>query len=503
MCEHHKILKSANKDFQEIEKQLDRRNFLKKTSLGLGAIALGSLLNGGKVFGAVNNELSTNAFLNTNNKNHLGLPHHLPKAKRIVYLFQSGGPSQIDLFDYKPKLVDMFGKDLPSSVRKGQRLTGMSADQTVFPIAASTLKFKQYGESRAWVSEAMPYLSEVVDDLCFVKSMHTDAINHDPAITFFQTGSQLPGRPSIGSWLSYGLGSDNENLPTFITLVSKNGGGQPLYSRLWGNGFLPTEHQGVQFRSGKDPVLYLSNPENYDGNDRRDMLDYLGKLNDVASDTYGDPEIQARMSQYEMAFRMQTSVPEVTDTSDEPEYIFDMYGEDSRDPGTYAANCLMARKLLEKDVKFVQLYHQGWDQHGNCPGGVMGQSKKTDQANAALIKDLKQRGMLDDTLVVWGGEFGRTVYSQGQLTKTNYGRDHHPKAFTMWMCGAGVKPGFTYGETDDFSYNILKDPVHVHDFQATLLHLFGIDHERLIFKHQGRRFRLTDVHGHVIKDVLA
>jgi hypothetical protein len=291
-------------------------------------------------------------------------------------------------------------------------------------------------------------------------------------------------------------------LPTFISLVSKNGGGQPLYSRLWGNGFLPTEHQGVQFRSGKDPVLYLSDPENYDGNDRRNMLDYLGKLNDVATDTYGDPEINARMSQYEMAFKMQTSVPEVTDISNEPEHIFEMYGEDSRDPGTYAANCLMARKLLEKDVKFVQLYHQGWDGHGNCPGGVKSQSKKTDQANAALIKDLKQRGMLEDTLVVWGGEFGRTVYSQGQLTETNYGRDHHPKAFTMFMAGAGVKAGFSHGETDDFSYNITKDPVHVHDFQATLLHLFGIDHERLTFKSQGRRFRLTDVHGHVVKDIL-
>ncbi|MEM7382295.1 MAG: DUF1501 domain-containing protein, partial [Bacteroidota bacterium] len=316
-----------------------------------------------------------------------------------------------------------------------------------------------------------------------------------------QTGSQLPGRPSIGAWLSYGLGSDNDNLPTFITLITKGMGGQPLYSRLWGNGFLPTEHQGVQFRSGKDPVLYLSNPENYDGTDRRKMLDYLGKLNSLQHDAYGDPEIKARMTQYEMAFRMQTSVPEVTDLSDEPDYIFDLYGEDSRDPGTYAANCLMARKLLEKDVKFVQLYHQGWDQHIGCPGGVRAQCKRTDQANAALIKDLKQRGMLDDTLVIWGGEFGRTVYSQGQLTPDNYGRDHHPKAFTMWMAGAGVKPGFTYGETDDFSYNVVRDPVHVHDFQATLLHLFGIDHERLVFKHQGRRFRLTDVHGHVVKDL--
>jgi hypothetical protein len=503
MCEHHKIIRSNHQDLQKIEKQLDRRTFLKKTSLGLGAVALGSLMNSEKLWSTVDPASKDQALLNAFNSNKLGLPHHSPKAKRIVYLFQSGGPSQLDLFDYKPKLVDLFGKDLPDSVRAGQRLTGMSAGQTAFPIAASTLNFNQYGESRAWVSDAMPYLSEVVDDLCFIKGMHTDAINHDPAITFFQTGSQLPGRPSIGSWLSYGLGSDNDNLPTFITLVSKNGGGQPLYARLWGNGFLPTEHQGVQFRSGKDPVLYLSDPENYDGNDRRDMLDYLGKLNDVAHDAYGDPEINARMAQYEMAFRMQTSVPEVTDTSNEPEHIFEMYGEDSRDPGTYAANCLMARKLLEKDVKFVQLYHQGWDQHGNCPGGVKSQSKQTDQATAALIKDLKQRGMLEDTLVVWGGEFGRTVYSQGHLTATNYGRDHHPKAFTMFMAGAGVKPGFTFGETDDFSYNIIKDPVHVHDFQATLLHLFGIDHERLIFKSQGRRFRLTDVHGEVVKDILS
>lgn len=501
----HKILKSTNKDLQALERQMDRRNFLTKSSLGLGALAMGSLLTADKVFGSVEGEVNAGnaeAFLKSYNKNKLGLPHHLPKAKRIVYLFQSGGPSQIDMWDYKPKLKDMFGQDLPPSVRQGQRLTGMSADQTEFPIAPSIMNFKQYGESRAWVSELMPHTAEVVDDLCFIKSMQTDAINHDPAITFLQTGNQLPGRPSIGSWMSYGLGSDNQNLPTFITLVTKNMGGQPLYSRLWGNGFLPTEHQGVQFRSGKDPVLYLSDPENYDGHDRRNMLDYLGKLNDVQHDAYGDPEISARMAQYEMAFRMQTSVPEVTDTSDEPDYIFEMYGEDSRDPGTYAANCLMARKLLEKDVKFVQLYHQGWDQHGNCPGGVRSQCKLTDQANAALIKDLKQRGMLEDTLVIWGGEFGRTVYSQGQLTPENYGRDHHPKAFTMWMAGAGVKPGFTYGETDDFSYNVVKDPVHVHDFHATLMHLFGIDHERLTFKHQGRRYRLTDVHGHVVKDLL-
>jgi len=508
MCHSHDdILRSNNKDLQEVERQMDRRNFLTKTSMGLGAIALGSLLNADKAFASVKNgaldKSSPEALLKSYNKNRLGLPHHLPKAKRIVYLFQSGGPSQLEMWDYKPKLKNMFGQDLPDSVRQGQRLTAMSAEQTSFPMAPSLYDFKQYGETGTWASELLPYTSEVVDELCFIKSMQTDQINHDPAITFMQTGNQLPGRPSIGSWLSYGLGSDNENLPTFITLITKNMGGQPLYSRLWGNGFLPTEHQGVQFRSGKDPVLYLSDPENYDGNDRRQMLNYLGKLNEVQHDAYGDPEINARMAQYEMAFRMQTSVPEVTDMSDEPDYIFDMYGEDSRDPGTYAANCLMARKLLEKDVKFVQLYHQGWDQHSYCPGGVKAQCKRTDQANAALIKDLKQRGMLEDTLVVWGGEFGRTVYSQGQLTPENYGRDHHPKAFTMWMAGAGVKDGYTHGETDDFSYNVVKDPVHVHDFHATLLHLFGVDHERLTFKHQGRRYRLTDVHGHVVKDLLS
>jgi len=506
MCHNHDILKSDNKDLQEIEKQLSRRNFLTKSSMGIGALALGSLLNADIVLGAKKGGMkaeNAESLLASYNRNRLGLPHHLPKAKRIVYLFQSGGPSQLDMFDYKPKLKNMYGKDLPESVRQGQRLTGMSAEQTTFPIAPSIMNFKQYGESRAWVSELMPHTSEIVDELCFIKSMQTDAINHDPAITFLQTGNQLSGRPSIGAWLSYGLGSDNDNLPTFITLITKNMGGQPLYSRLWGNGFLPTEHQGVQFRSGKDPVLYLSDPENYDGADRRQMLDYLGKLNSLQHDAYGDPEIKARMTQYEMAFRMQTSVPEVTDMSDEPDYIFDMYGEDSRDPGTYAANCLMARKLLEKDVKFVQLYHQGWDQHIGCPSGVRRQCKLTDQANAALVKDLKQRGMLEDTLVVWGGEFGRTVYSQGQLTLDDYGRDHHPKAFTMWMAGAGVKPGFTFGETDDFSYNVVKDPVHVHDFHATLMHLFGINHELLTFKHQGRRFRLTDVHGNVVKDLLS
>lgn len=370
-------------------------------------------------------------------------------------------------------------------------------------MTASAFKFSQYGQSRAWVSELMPHTAEIVDELCFIKSMQTGQINHDPAITFFQTGHQLPGRPSMGAWLSYGLGSDNQNLPSFIVLVSKNAvQDQPLYARLWGNGFLPSQYQGIQFRSGQDPVLYLGNPENYDGKDRREMLDYLKSLNEVQLDTYGDPEISARIAQYEMAFRMQTSVPEITDMSKEPDSVYEMYGEDSRDPGTYAANCLLARKLIEKDVKFVQLYHQGWDQHGNLPGGIKNQCQKTDRATAALIKDLKQRGLLEDTLVVWGGEFGRTVYSQGTLSPDNYGRDHHPRCFTKWMCGAGVKPGFTYGETDDFGYNVVKDPVQVHDLQATILHLFGIDHEKLTYKHQGRRFRLTDVEGHVVKGIL-
>lgn len=497
MCHHsHQPFRLAHPDLQEIERKMDRRHFLTRASLGIGSLALGSLLGAEKLFARSPSPESGDG--------PLGLPHFLPKAKRVIYLFQSGGPSQLDLFDYKPKLVDMHGKELPDSIRGGQRLTGMSADQSSFPVASSVFNFKQYGESRAWVSELMPYTAEMVDELCFIKSMHTEQINHDPAITFFQTGHQLPGRPSIGAWLSYGLGSDNKNLPAFIVLVSNNAvQDQPLYARLWGNGFLPSQHQGVQFRSGKDPVLYLGNPENYDGEDRREMLDYLKELNAVQQDTYGDPEISARIAQYEMAFRMQTSVPEITDMSDEPDWVYEMYGEDSRTPGTYAANCLMARRLIEKDVKFVQLYHQGWDQHGNLPGGIRNQCAKTDRATAALVKDLKQRGLLEDTLVVWGGEFGRTVYSQGTLMPDNYGRDHHPRCFTKWMAGAGVKPGFTYGETDELGYNVVKDPVHVHDLQATLLHLFGIDHERLVYKHQGRRFRLTDVKGEVVKGILS
>ena len=500
MSHHHKPeIRSNDPELQKLEQLVDRRNFLTKTSMGLGAMALSSLMGTTNAFGnsppLVGNQGDGNipAFIN----------NIAPKAKRVVYLFQSGGPSQLDLYDYKPMLRKHHAEELPASVRKGQRLTGMSTNQTSLPVTASLFDFKQYGQSGRWISELLPHTAEIADELCFINSMNTDAINHDPAITFFQTGSMLPGRPSIGSWLSYGLGSQNENLPTFVVLVTKNKGGQPLYARLWGNGFLPSEHQGVQFRSGKDPVLYLKNPENFNDEDRKEMLAYLKKLNDVQFDTYGDPNINARMAQYEMAYRMQTSIPDLLDMSKEPESVYDLYGEDSREAGTFGANCLLARKLLEKGVKFVQLYHQGWDHHLGLPGGIRHQSREVDQPSAALVKDLKQRGMLDDTLVIWGGEFGRTVYSQGKLTKDNYGRDHHPRCFTIWMAGAGVKAGFSFGETDDFGYNVTKNPVHVHDFQATLLHLLGVDHEKLIFKHQGRRYRLTDVHGHVVKEILA
>jgi hypothetical protein len=502
MSDHHKeTFRIHSPDFDQLNQKLDRRNFLTKTSLGLGALAMGSLFGCKKTPAAVtSSEVAGDIQQQILNS----LPHLAPKAKRVVYLFMSGGPSQFETFDYKPKLVDLAGQNLPDSVRKGQRLTGMSANQSALPMVPSIFKFNRHGKSETWVSDLLPFTAKVVDELCIIKSIHSEAINHDPAITFFQTGNQLPGRPSIGSWISYGLGSSNQNLPTFIVLVSKNGSrDQPLYARLWGNGFLPSRHQGVQFGSGKDPVLFLNNPEGYDGADRKQMLDYLSELNRLQNGAFGDPEVEARIAQYEMAYRMQTSVPEVMDTSGEPDEVFDLYGPDSRDAGTYAANCLLARKLLEKDVKFVQLYHQGWDNHGGLPKGIAHQCKNTDQATAALIMDLKRRGLLEDTLVVWGGEFGRTVYSQGRLTADDYGRDHHPRCFTMWMAGAGVKPGISFGETDDFSYNIVKDPVHVHDFQATMMHLMGVDHEKLTYKFQGRRFRLTDVHGNVVKSILA
>jgi hypothetical protein len=433
-------------------------------------------------------------------------PQFPPTAKRVIYLFQSGAPSQMELFDYKPKLTDLRATELPDSVRQGQRLTGMTSTQTSFPIAPSLFKFAQYGKSGAWVSELMPHMSRVVDDLCFIKSMNTEQINHDPAVTFCQTGFQLAGRPSIGSWLAYGLGSENKELPAFVVMISQGSGNQadqPLYDRLWGSGFLPSQYQGVKFRSGADPVLYLSNPPGIDGAMRRRFLDDLASLNQVNLGEYGDSEISTRISQYEMAYKMQASVPELTDLSKESERTFQLYGPDSRRPGSFAANCLLARRLAERGVRFIQLFHRGWDQHTNLPKQIRGQALDTDQPSAALVQDLKERGLLEDTLVVWGGEFGRTVYSQGKLTADDYGRDHHPRCFTIWLAGGGVKPGLTFGETDDFCYNIVRDPVDVHDLHATILRTLGIDHTKLTYKFQGRHFRLTDVKGNVVKEVLA
>ena len=472
-----------------------RRHFLSRTSLGIGSVALATMLNPWPAMARPDQDDPMGGILIK--------PHFTPRVRRIIYLFQSGGPSHLDLFDYKPKLAEMNGEQLPESVRKGQRLTGMTAHQKSFPLAGSRFSFSTYGKSGRTISELLPYTAQIADELCFINSMYTEAINHDPAITFFQTGSQQTGRPSIGSWLSYGLGSENSNLPTFCVLLSRsNDFDQPLYSRLWGNGFLPSLHQGVQFRSGKDPVLYLNNPPGIKQTTRRRMLDNLRELHQRQHERVMDPEINSRIAQYEMAYRMQTSVPITMDVSEEPDHVFDLYGEAARVPGTFAANCLLARRLAERDVRFIQLYHQGWDQHANLPSEISVLAKDTDQPSAALVMDLKQRGLLDDTLVIWGGEFGRTNYSQGKLTMDNYGRDHHPRCFTIWMAGGGIKKGFSFGQTDDFGYNIAYDPVHVHDFQATLLHLLGIDHERFTFRHQGRRYRLTDVHGHVVRDIL-
>ena len=481
-----------NKEILEHSLKLNRRRFLSQVSLGIGSVALGSLLIP-DLFGNKSDEEVLMA----------GLPHFAPKAKRIIYLFQNGAPSQLDLFDYKPKLIEMFGQDLPESIRNGQRLTGMTADQKKFPLAGSKFKFDQYGQHKAWISELLPHTAKVADDLCIIKSMHTEAINHDPALTFLQTGAQVGNRPSMGSWMSYGLGSENKNLPAFCVLLSKGkGNGQGVYSKLWTNGFLDSIHQGVQFSSGDNPVLYLNNPESINKADRRKMLDKLGELNAETFAESGDPEINAKVQQYEMAYRMQTAVPEITDLSKEPEDIIKLYGPECLIPGTYAANCLLARKLSENGVRFVQLYHQGWDGHGNLPGEIKGQCLDTDQASAALITDLKQRGMLDETLIIWGGEFGRTNYCQGPLSKETYGRDHHPRCFTIWMAGGGVKPG-VWGETDEFGYNITENPVHVNDFHATVLHLMGLDHEKLTYKHLGRRYRLTDVAGSVVNGIIS
>ncbi len=475
---------------------LTRRHFFGRSATGIGMAALASLLGqelrgdsttGAKVHGGLP-----------------GLPHFPPKAKRVIYLFQSGGPSQMELFDYKPRLQEFQGKDLPESVRMGQRLTGMSASQSSFPVVPSKFQFARYGNSGAWVSELLPYTAKAADQLTFIKSVHTEAINHDPAVTFIQTGSQIAGRPSIGAWLAYGIGCETEDLPAFVVMISpgKGTGGQPLYDRLWGSGFLPSRYQGVKFRSVGDPVLYLSNPEGFTSGDRRRFLDALEKLNRINLDSFGDPEISTRVSQYEMAFRMQSSVPELTDLSKEPPHVFDLYGEDAKTPGTFAANCLLARRLAERGVRFIQLFHRDWDHHGNLPKDLPKRCKEVDQASAALVQDLKERGMLDETLVIWGGEFGRTVYCQGRLTPTDYGRDHHPRCFATWLAGGGIKPGITLGETDDYCYNITKDPVDVYDLQATILRCLGIDHTRLTYKFQGRHFRLTDVAGNVVNSIL-
>jgi hypothetical protein len=476
---------------------LSRRQFLNRFGMGLGGIALAHLLNPARAVAA--STASTRQDLGI-----LGSAlHHAPKAKRVIYLFMAGGPSQLETFDYKPLLNERNGQELPASVRMGQRLTGMSGNQATLPMAGSAFKFGQHGQSGAWISELLPYTAKVADQLCIVRSMYTEAINHDPAITFLQTGSQISGRPSIGAWVHYGLGSDNDNLPAFVVLVTRGKVDQPLYSRLWGSGFLPSQHQGVQFRAGKEPVLYLNNPEGTTPESRRLMLDRLRELHAHAAERTGDTEIDARIAQYEMAYRMQTSVPEATDLSGEPESAYELYGPDAKKPGTFAANCLLARRLAERGVKFIQLYHQGWDQHGGLPNGIKQQCKETDQPCHALLSDLKQRGLLDDTLVVWGGEFGRTNYSQGKLTATDYGRDHHPRCFSIWMAGGGTKPGTVYGSTDEFGYNVAENGVHVHDLHATMLHVLGVDHERLTYFFQGRRFRLTDVHGKVIQPLLA
>ncbi|MFG0329446.1 MAG: DUF1501 domain-containing protein [Phycisphaerales bacterium] len=478
-----------------------RRQFFGRAAGGIGVAALASLLNpslfasGGETPGGLS---ATGGVMPA--------PHFAPRAKRVIYLFQSGAPSQLDLFDYKPKMREMFDADLPESVRMGQRITTMTSGQERLPVAPTMFDFKRHGRSGAWVSDLMPHTARIVDDLCFIKSVHTEAINHDPGITYIQTGHQEPGRPSMGSWLSYGLGSENGDLPGFVVLISEGSSLRPsqaLFSRLWGAGFLPSEHQGVQLRSDDDPVLYLSDPPGVDRASRRRMLDALVRLNMRQHEKVGDPETIARIRAAELAYRMQTSVPDLTDLSEEPESVFKLYGEDARRPGTFAANCLLARRLAERGVRFIQLFHRGWDQHDNLPRDIRLQCQDVDQASAALVLDLKRRGMLDDTLVIWGGEFGRTIYCQGDLTNTNYGRDHHPRCFTVWMAGGGIKPGFTYGRTDDFSYNIVENPVHIHDLNATVLHCLGIDHERLTYRYAGRDFRLTDVHGHVVRDILA
>ncbi len=481
-------------------KLLTRRQFFGRAATGIGTVALASLLNPRLLAEPAAQETgqATRGILHP--------LHFAPKAKRVIYLHQSGAPSHIDLFDYKPQMQKFHGQELPASIRMGQRLTGMTSHQAHFPVAASRFSFSQHGRCGTWISELLPYTAQVVDELCIVKTVHTEAINHDPAITFIQTGSQQPGRPCLGSWLTYGLGSQNHNLPGFIVLISQGTGelsGQPLFSRLWGSGFLPTSYQGVKFRSTGDAVLYINNPPGIDTSSRREMLDSLEALNQIQVEKMGDPEINTRISQYEMAFRMQASVPELLDISGEPESVLNMYGPEVRTRGTFAANALLARRLSERGVRFVQLYHRGWDQHSNLASNLPKQCHDVDQASAALVLDLKQRGLLDETLVIWGGEFGRTVYVQGDINNPGYGRDHHPRCFSMWMAGGGVQGGLVFGETDDYCYNIVDNPVHVHDLNATILRCLGINHERLTYRFQGRDFRLTDVSGEVVNGILA
>lgn len=478
-----------------------RRHFFGRAANGIGVAALASLLNAGSA------RADGTAAASPGSTGVLGTTHFASRAKRVIYLFMSGGPSHIDLFDYKAKLRDFHGKELPGSVRMGQRVTGMTSGQKSFPCVSPMFRYAQHGQSGAWVSELLPHIATIVDDAAIVRSVHTEAINHDPATTYLQTGHQQPGRPSLGAWLSYGIGSESASLPAFVVMISQGSGNktdQPIFTRLWGSGFLPTQHQGVRFRSGDDAVLYLSNPPGVDRDTRRRMLDAVGDLNRLAEESIGDPEIETRIAQYELAYRMQASVPELTDLSSEAQATLDLYGvNDSGVDGGFARNCLLARRMVERGVRFVQLMHRGWDQHSNLPQQIRGQCKDVDRPSAALVKDLKTRGLLDDTLVIWGGEFGRTVYSQGALTQSNYGRDHHGRCFTMWLAGGGIRSGVSYGETDDYCYNIVRDPVHIHDFNATILHLLGLDHTRLTYRFQGRDYRLTDVHGTVVRPLLA
>ncbi|HZL36943.1 MAG TPA: DUF1501 domain-containing protein [Tepidisphaeraceae bacterium] len=483
----------------QFQDAMNRRTFLRRSAAGIGAAAFASLLGESAGAAVLRSASDVAAGGKAGALGLPGLPNFVPRAKRVIFLFQAGGPSQMDTFDYKPRLEKLRGQDLPASIRMGQRLTGMTSGQKAFPVAPSIFKFAQYGQSRAWISELLPHTAKLADELCIIRSMHTEAINHDPAVTFLQTGSQIAGRPSIGSWFSYGLGSVNKDLPAYVVLISRGkGAAQPLADRDWGSGFLSTKYAGVKFESSGSPVRYLQDPSGVSRPDRRQMLDELGQLNEIRHDVMGDPEISTRIAQYELAFRMQASVPDLADISKESKSVLDLYGPDVHKPGTFAANCLLARRLAERDVRFVQLFHMGWDQHGNLPEQIRGQCNDTDQPCAGLLTDLKQRGLLEDTLVVWGGEFGRTVYSQGTLTATNYGRDHHPRCFTTWMAGGGIKPG-VIGETDDYSYNIIRDPVHINDLHATILHQMGVDHTRLTYRFQGRYFRLTDVAGEVVR----